>query len=303
MINLRVLIFLAALPIASLAAATLAQAQEATPTPSPTPATSGQLTRMDREYDGQLHVLFAPYGWLPTLTQNLQYTLPTLPVRGGGPITTQTTVSVGPTSYLSKINAAAMVAMEARQGIVDFYGDYIYTNATTSSSLTTTISGPKGKVTIPVSFNTNSRLAASIWEVNAGLSLGHSHDADVNAFAGIREFPINLTLGYNAIIGKRGIIAPSGTIALRPITADAIFGLRGKAFFGGDHWVVPYYFDYGVGANNQSWQAYTGAGYVFDHGQSILLLYRSLDYDSFTGTSPVQKLGFNGPLLGYTFNL
>jgi hypothetical protein len=304
MMDLRTSTLAAALlPVALLATGSTAHAQEAAPTPSP-PASSAAQTKMDHEYDGRLHVLLAPYGWLPTVTQNLQYTLPTLPtLRHGVPITMQTSVSVGPSSYLSKVNGAAMFAADAREGDASFYGDYIYTNVSTSSSFTTTISGRRGKISIPATINTSSRLAASIWELNAGLSLAHGHAADVNAFAGIREFPIDLTLSYSAVIGKRGILAPSGSFSLRPIATDAIFGLRGKAFFGNDHWVVPYYFDYGIGANEQSWQGYTGAGYVFDHGQSLLLLYRSLDYNSFTASSPVQKMALNGPLLGYTFNL
>lgn len=291
---------IALLPLAYCVVTGAAAAQEATPTASPTPATSGQSTRMDREYDGQLHGLVAPYAWLPTITQSLQYKVPTLTPRPGAVATTQTTVQVGPSNYLTKINIASMLAVQARQGDFSFFGDYIYVNVSTTSSLTTSISGPKGKIAIPVSFNTGSRLAAALWELDAGLSLGHGHNADVNAFAGIREFPIDLTLNYNAVIGKKGLIAPSGSFTFRPITTDAIFGLRGSAYFGGDHWNVPYYVDYGVGSDNQSWQGYTGAGYVFDHGQSLLLLYRTLNYNSFTSTSNVQRYTMSGPLLGYT---
>jgi hypothetical protein len=278
-------------------------AQEATPSPSPAPSMSGQPTRMDRQYDGRLHGLVAPYAWLPSVTTSLQYKVPTLTQKPGAPLTTQTSVQVGPANYLTKINLASMLAVQARQGEVSFFGDYIYINASTSSSLTTSISGPKGKIVIPVSFDTTSRLAAGMWEFDAGYSLGHGHNADINAFAGLREFPIDLTLNYNAVIGKRGIIAPSGSLNFRPIVTDAIFGLRGSAYFGDDHWNVPYYVDYGVGPDNQSWQGYTGAGYVFDHGQSLLLIYRTLNYNSFTPASNVQHYVMAGPLLGYTIPL
>jgi hypothetical protein len=276
-------------------------AQEApSPSPSPSPAISGQPTKMDRQYDGQLHGLVAPYAWLPSITTSLQYSVPTLMPRGKTIVTTQTSVQVGPSNYLTKVNIASMLAVQARQSDFSFFGDYIYVNASTSSSLTTSISGPKGKIVIPATFNTNARLAAGMWEFDAGYSLGHGHDADINAFAGIREFPISLTVDYNAVIGKKGVIAPSGSQSFRPIATDAIFGLRGSAYFGGDHWNVPYYVDYGVGPDNQSWQAYTGAGYVFDHGQSLLLLYRTLNYNSFTPSSNVQHYVMSGPLLGYT---
>jgi hypothetical protein len=80
-------------------------------------------------------------------------------------------------------------------------------------------------------------------------------------------------------------------------------GCGGKAFFGNGHWFVPYYIDLGTGSNNQTWEGYTGAGYTFNHGQAILLSYRSLNYYDFPANSPVHKLTMSGPLVGYTFNL
>jgi hypothetical protein len=94
-----------------------------------------------------------------------------------------------------------------------------------------------------------------------------------------------------------------GTVVNKQVANDVIFGLRGKAFLGDGHWFVPYYIDAGAGAINQTWQAYTGAGYTFNHGQTFLLAYRSLNYYGFPAGSPVQKLTLGGPLLGYTFQL
>jgi hypothetical protein len=158
-------------------------------------------------------------------------------------------------------------------------------------------------VTNPVTFTTNARLASSIWEIAAGFSLAHGHNADLNLFAGWRQFPLHLTLDYNAVIGKRGIISPSGTVDADPIVNDVIFGFRGKAFLGDNHWYVPYYVDAGAGAINQTWEAFTGAGYAFNHGQTILLAYRTLNYNAFPAGSPVQRVVMYGPLLGYTFQL
>ena len=59
--------------------------------------------------------------------------------------------------------------------------------------------------------------------------------------------------------------------SLRRITNDVITGLRGKAFFGDGHIFVPYYIDFGTstGVNNQTWEGMTGAGYAFNHGQTV----------------------------------
>jgi hypothetical protein len=287
----------------------VARAQEtpapeaATPAPeaaTPTP-TSGSLTPMDRAYDGNLHVTLAPYIWLPTLNQSLRFTVPTLPQHGGAVL--ESNVRVGPSDYLAKINSALMFAFDVRKGTVNFFGDYIYSNASTSANVATTITGPLGHVSIPVRFSVNSRLASSIWEVGVGTTLAHGHNADLNLFFGWRQFPLNLTLSYNAVIGQNGIIAPSGTIVSRTYASSLIGGLQGKAFFNENHWFVPYYIDLGAGFNNNTWQGYTGAGYMFNHGQTVLLTYRVLGYSGLPQASPVQKLTMSGPLFGYTFGV
>lgn len=304
--------FLTAAILACAAATSFAQAQEApvpaeSPVPAAPPAPNTALTPMQRQYDGALHVTLAPYVWLPTVRQNVQYSIPTLSQQsmagfkaGGVPI--QSSVQVGPSDYASNINAAAMFSFEVRKGALDLFGDYIYANVSTTASATTTVRGPLGHVKIPISLTTNARLAASIWEIAAGFSLAHGNNADVNLFGGWRQFPLNLTLDYNAVVGKKGIVQPAGTVVESPMANDVIFGLRGKAFFN-DHFYLTYYGDMGAGAINQTWEAFAGPGYMFDHGQTIVLAYRTLDYNAFPQNSPVQKLVMYGPLLGYTFQL
>jgi hypothetical protein len=293
------LFIIAGAVVAFAATTAVVQAQENIPSPAPAPIASP--TFMDVQYDGKTHVTVAPYVWGPTVRGNFQYSIPTLPHHPGGIL--QSSVQVGPSDYVPKLNSALMFAFDARKGEADLFGDVIYLNASTSASNFSTISGPLGKVHIPVTFNTDARLAATIWEAALGFTLAHGHDADLNLFAGVREFPLDLTFSYNAIIGKRGIITPSGTFKSSERTDDVIFGLRGKAFFGDGHWYVPYYGDAGVGANNSTWEAYGGAGYTFNHGQTIFALYRTLNYYNFPADAHVQKLSMGGPLLGYTFQL
>lgn len=295
---------------ASTAAAVHAQETPAPDTPSPAPTAVGaatavpagaQMTFMDRAYDGKVHVTLAPYVWLPQVRTNLQYTIPTLRQRAGG--TVASSVTVGPSDYLSKINSAALFAFDVRMGTVSLLGDYIYTNVSSSASTSRTITGPFRHVSIPISFTTSARLASSIWELAAGPTLAHGHDADLNFLVGWRQFPLNFTDSYAAVIGKRGIIAPSGTIVTKELASDVIFALQGKAFFGDGHWFVPYYADIGAGYNNDTWEGFTGAGYTFNHGQALLFTWRSLNYYAFPSSSPIRKLTMSGPLLGYTFGL
>lgn len=297
----------AAFTLAMTAGTAAVRAQEA-PTPvAQAPAPTATPSLLDREYDGATHITLTPYVWLPTLKGDFQFAVPTFGRRGhhgGGVI--QGSSAVGPNQYVGNINSAAMFAADLRKGNFDVFGDYIYTNVSASANAAAVITGPRGRVQVPVNLSLNSRFAARIWEVAAGYTLARGHNADLSMFAGLRQTPLNVTLSYSATIGNRGIIAPSGTIANGGITNDVIWGLRGQFFFGDGHWFVPYYGDIGTAIssiNNQSWQAYGGVGYGFNHGQTLVATYRSLSYNAFPPTARIQKMNLYGPLLGYSFNL
>jgi hypothetical protein len=294
------LVALTAAALAFFGAGAVAQAQ-ATPEP-PLPTQTSQPTLLDQQYDGQTHVMLAPYIWAPTVKGNFQFFVPTLRRHGHGGRLLQSTVDVGPSDYLPKLNAAAMAAFDVRKGNIDLYGDAIYLNASTSATINSTITGPLGKVHIPVTFDSSARLSSAIWELALGFTVARSHTADLSTFLGYRDFPIYLNVSYAVTVGKRGILTPTGTATPSDHTSDAIWGIRGRAFTN-QHWYIPYYFDFGGGNNNQTWQAYGGAGYAFTHGQSLVVLYRQLDYYGFPSTAHTQRLDLGGPLLGYTFNL
>lgn len=284
---------------------TNARAQESPDQPVPLPTASPTL--MDNEFDGRTHIIAAPYLWAPSVGADFQFTIPRLTGRPvGAGRTLFGSVQVGPSDYLPHVNSALMFAFDARKGDFDVFGDYIYLNATASSSTSATLSGPAGKLQIPVSLSATARLRESIWEAAAGATVARGHNANLDVFAGIREYPLSLTFGYNASIGRRHRFTRSGSLQTGDIAQDVVTGLRGKAYFGDAHFFVPYYVDVGTGIgmlSNQTWQAYGGGGYAFNHGQTFLLLYRDLTYTSFTPVSHVQKLAMYGPLFGYTFFL
>jgi hypothetical protein len=109
-----------------------------------------------------------------------------------------------------------MGALDMRKGNFDVFGDYIYTNATASASQTAVISGPLGRRQLRIGLGTSARLVPRIWEAAAGYTFARGHDADLSIFLGLREFPINLTLGYNATItGQARNLPTNGTVLLR----------------------------------------------------------------------------------------
>ncbi len=275
-----------------------ARAQQ-TPPPAPLPGPSSP-TPIDRQYDGQTHITLAPYVWAPTVKLNTQFSIPTLPTRPARIIASN--IAVGPSDYLPKVDSAFMGAFDARKGILDLFGDVIYLNAASSATFVGTISGPLNRIHIPYTVNTTARISPAIWELAAGVTLAHNDFADVSFFAGTRQFPISTALSYNAVVGRRGIITPSGSLHTFDAADDMILGLRGRVFFN-QRLFVPYYGDFGNGSNNQSWEAYGGAGYAFDHGQTIIALYRALNYFNFPLTAHTQRFNMAGPLLGYTFQI
>jgi hypothetical protein len=224
---------------------------------------------------------------------------------GGVPSTGTLNAQVGPNSYLTHLNFAAMGAFDIQKGGVGAFTDFITLNLSSGATFVTAIGGPDGHLHIPINLNTTGSISSSIWEAAGTLSLAHSDAADVNLLVGWRQVSLNGTLNYNVSVG--GLIGPgfarSGHLFKSDEIGDVIFGLKGKVAVGDKGWFVPYYADYGVGApNNDSWQAYVGVGKATKNG-AILLAFRELNYDFGTQSSFVQKARFGGPLLGYTFKL
>jgi hypothetical protein len=278
-------------------------AQAATPAPVATLAPTGTQTPspMDIMYDGRTHITVAPYVWLPSISSSFQFQVPTLGTRP--PTIIENSVTAGPSNYLPKVNSALMLSADVRKGPYDFFGDLIYLNASTSSTIHTTFSGPLGLVQIPVTFNANAHMSVALWEAAVGYTFAQGHNADFEGFVGYRQFPLNIHFDYRVIVAQGGIFAPSGSVSRSAYANDVIFGVRGRAFLSTSRFFVPYYLDYGTGGNNQSWEGFAGGGYAFNHGQSLVVLWRALNYNSFPPNFHVQKMSMYGPLLGYTLQI
>jgi hypothetical protein len=279
-----------------------AQGSSGAPASTATPAP----TILDRAYDGKFHWTVTPYVWLPTVNGNLQYQTPALGRLGATGGTAQLNIQAGPNSYLSHLNFAAMGAVEVRKGNVDVFGDYINVNGSTGSTYVASVYSPLGKFAVPLNLATSSHLSSTIWDLQAGYTVAHGSDADVELFGGYRAFPVTSTLSYDINIGSKAQISRVGGLERVDSLNDWIWGVRGKALFGSDRkWFVPYYFDTGMGWNNNTMQYYTGVGRVF-RTQALIFGWRSLQYNTANGAPSnalVQRLRFDGPLIGYSFLL
>jgi hypothetical protein len=271
--------------------------------PSPAPMKPARQNVITNEYDGKTHLTITPYVWVPTVNGTFQFNAPNRKVAGGGYTTTTLNTQVGPNSYLSNINFAAMGAVELRKGDVGVYGDVITLNVSSADTFVTSVSGPLGHVNLPVDLGTSAHLASTVWEAGADLTLWHNDAADIQLLTGWRQIRMTGDLDYNVVAGKNQQFARSGSLSKTDNIGDVVFGFKGKAAIGDGGWFIPYYVDYGVGApSNNTWQAYTGIGKA-TRGGAFLLLFRDINYDFDPGASFAQKVRLGGPLLGYTFKL
>jgi hypothetical protein len=273
-----------------------------TPVAAPPAASPARTTVIDAEYDGQTHFTFTPYLWVPTVNGTFQFNAPRLPHVGVGGGTAIVNTQVGPNSYLSKLNFAIMGAFDLRKGDVAGFGDFINLNLSSGVTRVTSVSGPLGRLQIPVDLGSSGRISSTIWELGAALTLAHGHDASLEFLSGWRQATVNATLDWNLSVGKNALIRRSGSDFRSDSLGDVIFGLRGKVALGDSGWFVPYYADYGVGATNNSSEQYIGVARAFRTG-SVLLLFRNLSYTLPANISFIQRIRFGGPLIGYTFKL
>jgi hypothetical protein len=116
-------------------------------------------------------------------------------------------------------------------------------------------------------------------------------------------FGIKPTLGWS-ISGDLGPIPESGRSGSKEISEhiwDGIIGVKGRYAFGDNReWFVPIYLDVGTGQSDLTWQIAGGVGYTFRWG-SVFAMWRYLDYD-FKSDNALEKINFNGPMIGAAFS-
>jgi hypothetical protein len=239
-----------------------------------------------------------PYLWLPTVNGRLGYDVSSLP--GNGTIITcaplcEADVSVGPNNYLSHLNSAIMLAADARKGRWDLATDIINTNLSLGVGTVTDLSGPFGKVHIPFSVSTSSRMTGTIWTLEGGYSVFQDKMFNADFIGGFRSTALTLRTDYS-FGGPYGIFGRSGSLAANTGPFDWIVGLKGRVNLT-DKLYIPYYVDAGAGTNSSTAQEIIGLGY--GRNGSVQLAFRNIAYTSTNSALKSARLG--GPAVGYTF--
>ena len=240
-----------------------------------------------------------PYAWLPTISTTSSFTGP----RG---VSVTNTTSAGIGDYLSELNFALMGGAEARYDRFTIMTDLVYANAsiTTSNNHFSSVNLGPGPIDIPRSqqLGTGTRMATTIWSLEAGYTLLHGDWGDLDAVGGVRMLFINATSNYTL---AANVFAPNRTIALSRdgslnigvTNAEGVGGVAGRINIPNSKFYVPFYLDAGGGSVPFTWQVYAAAAYQVTSWLDVSLGYRYLDFNGGSKTSGVDNLSLRGVML------
>lgn len=233
----------------------------------------------------------AIYGWLPDISGKTRF-----PAGGSGP-----DIEVDAGTIVSNLNFTLMGAIDLRKGKWGMFSDVLYMDLGDTSSDTRDFT--LGSTPIPgdVTLDTRFDLKSWVWTLGATYALVDSGTNLTQLLLGARMLDMDQSLGFtfNGDIGSLPLPGRSGTAVVDATNWDAIVGIKGHVFLGGQQkWFLPYHADIGTGDSDLTWQAMTGIGYSFSWGETVLS-WRYLEYDM--DDIPIQEIDFSGPMLGASF--
>jgi hypothetical protein len=237
-----------------------------------------------------------PYLWLPSFNGNFKYSLP--PGTGGSPEVE--------TYYLNKLNAALMLAGDARKGNMSFFTDLDYIDISGSDSHVKSVDFGDTQIGISIDAGTQTSIRGTVWTLGGGYTVVQTAGAsNLDVIGGLRYLGVEvstdwyLTTTITDPIGG-GTFPLTGTVSGRVDLWDAIIGMRGRIILGDSgKWSMPYYLDIGGDSSTRTWQGIMGLAYSYGWGD-LSLAYKHLSYGQ-SDDKLIQSLSLSGPGLSATF--
>ena len=266
-----------------LAAALLAAASFAASAQATTPAASSAPTEGPWRFSGSLYLYF------PSVSGKTR-----VPADGGG-----TTINF---DVLEHLKFTAMTTLDAHNGRWGAFTDLIYLSFAGDRNQTREFT--IGDVGLPAGATADLdwKLKGNLVTLGGLYRVVASPGVNVDVLGGLRRLQIRRSSDWS-ITGDLGPLpeaSRTGSRKDKDTLYDGIVGVRGNAAFApGSPWSVPFYLDIGTGESKFSWQAAAGIRYAYSWGE-VNALWRVLDYDMKSG-EPVEKLRFNGPMVGATW--
>lgn len=241
-------------------------------------------------YDGSWHFTATPYLWAPRITGTLEFTTSS----GSKP-----SVSVTPIDYLDNLSVPVMITGDVRKGRWSVATDFVWVDFSGEKAVVESVSGPGGRVEVPIDAGTTVGLRATIWTLDGGYTVWRNEALTLDVVGGFRFFRAKASLDWRVTAGA-GLLPESGSLSATEDMWNGVAGIRGKLRFGGGRWVVPYYLDVGAGTSDVTWLGLAGIGHAFGWGD-VLLAYRDQGFDAGDG-SLVGRLHLSGPAVGVGFH-
>lgn len=221
------------------------------------------------------------YGWLLSVSGNLNYTLPR--DTGGG------SVSVDADKVLDALQFTFMASFEARRGDWSVFTDVIYLDLAGDESKSVTL--PRGRFSTVL--DADLEITGWVWTLAGGYTVWRNDRSYLDLLAGARLLSIDTDLKLTGT----GPFERGRKVSSSVDVWDGVVGATGRVALD-DRWFVPYYGDVGTGDSDLTWQVAGGVGYAFDWGE-VMLLYRHLEYDQ--GSGLIEDVSFSGGMLGVNF--
>jgi len=198
---------------------------------------------------------------------------------------------------LDVLKFAFFTAVQARHGEWGLFTDIAYADLGDNGRIDAHIDTGTVLGKVPVSLDADLDIKTWIWTVAGTYQLKNDNDGTMDVLFGARMLDMTDRLKWSNISVIGLPIDSSGTSKAHTTNWDAVVGLRGRAYLGGDRkWFVPYHADIGAGQSQLTWQVNAGVGYQFDWG-ALVGSWRHLSY-KFKSGSLIDNQSFSGPLVG-----
>lgn len=212
------------------------------------------------------------YGWLPAMSTSLETRFGTIEQDSGS------------SDVLDALDGAFMASFSAQNGNWGLVGDLLYTDLSASKP-----------TPFPAFDNATIRLEMTAVSGYALYRLTENNPVQFDIGAGFRNFNIGVDAGLTA--GE----APAVSQRIDGNWTDPLIAARLMVPFD-DRWFLMGFADFGgTGADDQTYQLYTGIGYNFDTNWAMQVGYRYMDITNQLDGRDVN-IGLSGGVIGVSYS-
>jgi hypothetical protein len=196
--------------------------------------------------------------------------------------------TLDPKDVIDHLDGVFLGNLELRHGKVFLATDVLYLDL--SGSNAALLKPAVGDIAVGGSVDMKSKVNTTI----VGYNFIDSSTGTLDAFMGARYIGVDVT-------AKAQTVGPLGGHYLKSTPSgsnvDGIVGVKGNLNLEGN-WSIPYYFDYGSGDSDSTWQTFGGVEYKLDQAK----IYGGYRYLEWKLSGPIDSLDISGPVIGFNYN-